>query len=709
VLATEDFNLGLLYNVSNGGGTFDVTLVFDDGSITVTLAAPDWLFVQPVDAPNPGVATQARLDGPIFSVLWDGVETRDLARSGPALSLVEATISASSLLTGLGFDVTGRSLISIEFDNLTGSDLGDRQGALGIYAASVNGPDGSVGGSVAGINARFAGCINLTASQEAFAPLPDLRAIESWNCDDLGVTSTTGDTVRLIVGGAGVGTSFLGQARGLEVLDVLCRNETHGVGVKPPVSDQGVWDCFSAGLPIAPGDVVRAIVTGTIGQTFDVKLRASDGASGDQFGVRVALDGNSLIVGAWKDDDLGPDSGAAYIFENDGSGWSEVAKLLASDGSSGDSFGGAVTISGGVAVVGARDDDNASGFEAGAAYVFERSGGVWTPTAVLRASDGDADDEFGVSVAMGGGTILVGAYQFDVGPGAAYVFEKVDGEWLETAKLEPPDGALDDLFAWDVAIDEMGETIVIGSRRDDDNGIDSGSAYVYEKVAGVWASTAKLLASDGSPGDEFGRGVFTNGDVVLVGAIQVLNFGSGAAYVFEKVAGAWTEMARLDASDGAVDDEFGTDLAVSGDTVLVGAPRDDDNGLDSGSVYVFQREGTAWAETAKIVAPDGAAGDNFGDQIFLQGNLAVFSARLDNTTGGVDAGSAYVCSLAPAELPAGGRVTGTRRDNAVCTNLTDGESREFTSGRTRVNDQEANGPIVGSGDSLQVTTRGPAN
>lgn len=139
LLAESDFALGFLYNISNGGGTFDVSLDFDGEIVTVTLAAPDWFGAPPVPVPGTGVATQARLDGPVGGVLWGGVEVRDRADFGPALNLVEATVTADSLLAGLGFDVTGRTLTAIGLGNLTGIDTELREGALGLYAASVSG------------------------------------------------------------------------------------------------------------------------------------------------------------------------------------------------------------------------------------------------------------------------------------------------------------------------------------------------------------------------------------------------------------------------------------------------------------------------------------------------------------------------------------------------------------------------------------------
>jgi hypothetical protein len=138
-VASSDFNLGFLYNISNGGGEFDATLQFDSEEVTVTLGAPDWFGAPAVPAPNAGVAVQSRLNGPVSGTRWGGVEARDIANFGPALNLVEATITADSLLADLSFDIVGRTLTGISFDELTGVDVGLREGALGVYAASLSG------------------------------------------------------------------------------------------------------------------------------------------------------------------------------------------------------------------------------------------------------------------------------------------------------------------------------------------------------------------------------------------------------------------------------------------------------------------------------------------------------------------------------------------------------------------------------------------
>ncbi len=275
----------------------------------------------------------------------------------------------------------------------------------------------------------------------------------------------------------------------------------------------------------------------------------------------------------------------------------EVAKLLASDGAAVDQFGVSVSVSGDMAAVGVPFDDDNGGGDSGSAYLYVRSGGVWSEQAKLLPSDGAAFDEFGASVSVNGDTVVVGATRDDDNgndSGSAYVFDLTGATGVvnEDAKLLPSDGAAFDEFGASVSVN--GDTVVVGATRDDDNGNDSGSAYVFDLTGatGVVSEDAKLLPSDGAAFDEFGASVSVNGDTAVVGAPFDDDNGndSGSAYVFglTGATGVVSEDAKLLPSDFANDgDRFGLFVSVSGDTAVVGAPFDDDNGNDSGSAYVF--------------------------------------------------------------------------------------------------------------------------
>ena len=371
----------------------------------------------------------------------------------------------------------------------------------------------------------------------------------------------------------------------------------------------------------------------------ETKLTASDGGVFDEFGISVSLSGDVALVGADGDDD----SGSAYVFRRVGGAWVEEAKLTPSDGAAGDIFGQSVSLSGDVALVGARwDDDN--GDDSGSAYVFRRVDGAWVEEAKLTASDGAAFDGFGYALSVSEAVALVGAFRHDdngLDSGSAYVFRRVDGAWVEEAELTPSDGTAEDNFGFSVSV--SGDVALVGAYLDDDNGDGSGSAYVFRRVGDAWVEEAKLTASDGAGHDRFGFSVSASGDVALVGAREDDDNGldSGSAYVFRRMGGAWVEEANLTPTDGGELDRFGQSVSVSGDVALVGAIQD--NGLFIGSAYVFQRVDGAWVEEAKLTASDGAELDFLGFSVSVSGNAALAGARGDDDNG-PDSGSAYVFS-----------------------------------------------------------------
>ena len=388
------------------------------------------------------------------------------------------------------------------------------------------------------------------------------------------------------------------------------------------------------------------------------KLVASDAATADQFGVSVAVSGDTAVIGAHYDDVVGIDTGSAYVFVRNGSTWSEQAKLTASDGAAGDGFGYSVAISGDTIAVGAYADDD-GGTNSGSAYVFTRSGTTWTQQTKLTASDATAWDAFGYAVAVTSGTIVVGAHGAPVeepsNPGAAYVFTWNESAWVEQQKLTASQPSEGEQFGCSLSI--SGDTLLVGARgRYGDSPpyawFYGSAAYVFTRNESTWTQEAKLTASDAAEWDAFGFSVSLSGDTVVVGAWSSDGAGaySGSAYVFDKPPSGWvdmTETAKLVASDSTAGDEFGWSVGVSGDTVVVGALLDDNaGGTDAGAMYVFVRCGAVWAQVAKVTASDGAAGEEFGDYVALDGNMAVIGAWRD----GADVGAAYVFDV-PCSCP----------------------------------------------------------
>jgi nucleoside-specific outer membrane channel protein Tsx len=269
------------------------------------------------------------------------------------------------------------------------------------------------------------------------------------------------------------------------------------------------------------------------------ELTASDGRAWDWFGSSVAVSGSTVVVGAFRHTvGSNQQQGAAYVFGQSGTTWRQQAELTASDGAEYDLFGSSVAVSGSTALVGAYYHRDGSG----AAYVFVQSGTSWSQQAELIASDEASGDEFGFPVAVSGGTAAVGAVGHKVGShvaqGAAYVFVESGGAWSQQAELTASDGVAFDEFGFSVAV--IGSTAVVGAPKHPYSSfpLDSpgpGAAYVFGENAGTWSEQAELTASDGVPFDGFGDSVVINGTMALVGApghAVSSNQDQGAAYVF---------------------------------------------------------------------------------------------------------------------------------------------------------------------------------
>ncbi|NUQ48097.1 MAG: thrombospondin type 3 repeat-containing protein, partial [Phycisphaerae bacterium] len=379
-------------------------------------------------------------------------------------------------------------------------------------------------------------------------------------------------------------------------------------------------------------------------QTEAARLIASDADADDHFGYSVSISTDTILVGAETDDHAaGASAGSAYVFVNVGGIWTQQAMLTATDAAAVDKFGSAVALSGDTAVIGAIFDDHAGGLNAGSAYVFTRTGGVWTQQTRLSASDAAMLDFFGYSVAVDGDTALIGVpYDDHAGgadAGAAYVFVRSGGIWTEQAKLTASDAATEDYFGWAVAL--SGDTAVIGARLDDHaGGTDAGAAYVFVRSGSSWSEQAKLTASDATATDYFGWSVALSGETAVVGAAGV-----EAAYVFVRNGVNWTEEERLSASDGEPGDNFGASAALFGDIAVIGAPYNDEaSSFNAGSAYVFTRSGGMWTETARLIASDADVNDVLGYSVAVDCGVAVAGAHLDDHSGGSDLGSAYVFS-----------------------------------------------------------------
>lgn len=437
-------------------------------------------------------------------------------------------------------------------------------------------------------------------------------------------------------------------------------------------------------------------------------VKASNTGVGDGFGGSLAISGDTMVVGAPGEDgaatgvngsqsgDDAPGAGAAYVFVRNGSGWTQQAYLKASNTEANDQFGKAVAIAGDTLVVGAPGEDGAAGgvdgdqssngaSGAGAAYVFVRNGETWTQQAYLKASNPGQGDGFGISVGVSidvwGDAIVVGAGGEDgaatgvngdqssnaaTDAGAAYVFGRVGDVWAQEAYLKASNTDAADAFGQSVAI--SGGTVVVGAVGEDSSAVgvnggptgnvveSAGAAYVFVRGGGAWTQQAYLKASNTGTGDYFGVSVALDGDTMVVGAFfedgaatgvdgdQSSNGASaaGAAYIFLRNGGTWSQQAYLKASNTDPTDFFGTSVAVEGDTVVVGAAGessaatgvDGDQASDAatlaGAAYVFHRQGAAWTQQAYLKASNTDAYDDFGHDVAVDGDTMAVAADAED-------------------------------------------------------------------------------
>ena len=381
----------------------------------------------------------------------------------------------------------------------------------------------------------------------------------------------------------------------------------------------------------------------------------------DLFGSAVAMDGELAVVGAQYDGDAAYRAGAVYVYRNLSGVWVEDGKLFASDAAAEARFGKSVAVSGDVVLVGAWTDSE-GGDDAGAAYVFRHVADDWIEEQKLTATDAAEGDLFGGSVSIDGDRALIGAARDDdagSNSGAAYVYRFETGSWIEETKLAAADGAASDLFGTNVSL--SGSNAVISSHGDDDDGIGSGSAYVFRDEESGWVEGQKLTASDAAGGDLFGTAVASSGNSILIGAIgdDEAGQGAGAVYVFRESGGVWSEEEKLSARNTRAGDLFGSALALDGDCAVIGAPSRSRFGPSAGTGYVFEFDGESWVERQKMLVPsDVSSWDQFGSSVAVSGDAILAGTDLDDVPGAAYAFAlpvnTEVLSLDPANGSAAG-------------------------------------------------------
>lgn len=389
-----------------------------------------------------------------------------------------------------------------------------------------------------------------------------------------------------------------------------------------------------------------------------------DGLPYDNFGAAVAIDGDTAVVTSPYATASGVEgAGSAFVLVRDGAGWLLQAQLAAQDPKPFSNYGRAVAIEGDTLVVGAYSADGVQ-TSTGAAYVYTRSGSVWTQQAKLSANDGEGFSDFGYAVALSGDSVVVGAPSTFINGenvvGAAYTYQRTGTTWAQQQKLIASDGLMFNSFGNAVAL--QGDTAVVAASQASVGGVSfSGAVYVFGRSGGSWSELQKLSAVDAAAEDTFGHSIALNGASLIVGTPQpdlLSGGGTGAAYVFALSGGSWTQQAKLLASDGVVEDAFGAAVGIAGDSAVVGAPfAGSVHGvnLEAGAAYTYTRSGETWTQQARIAAVDAEQGDRLGMRVGLSGNTAIVGAP-DAGVGGNDAqGKGYLFTLgtaAPAVAPA---------------------------------------------------------
>ena len=415
-----------------------------------------------------------------------------------------------------------------------------------------------------------------------------------------------------------------------------------------------------------------------------VKLVAQPKGHVDFFGYSVAMDGGVAVVGAHQDDDKASDAGSVYVFQKLSGKWSEKQKLFASDGSVDDLFGRAVAISKDVIVVGALLADP-KGTNSGSAYVFRKAAsGKWLQEQKLVASDGQPGDRFGQSVSVSGATIVVGAPLANspsVDAGAAYVFEHVAGTWVQKKKLTASNAVDNGWFGYSVGTD--GSSVIVGAPYQGyyiwGARIVKGTIYFFERSTAGWQKGDVIESNKTS--DMFGWSVSMDKGIALVGTQEAdeSGYSSGSASLYKKGGSGWSLVQKLVPSDGAAYDRFGYSVSLKGDKALIGSVLDDDLATNCGSAYLFSFNGSSWVQTQKMVPSDAGYKDNSGLSVAMGQDAVVIGSPL-NSTGSVTHGAAYIFQpLAEKGVPCttGNQCSSGHCVDGVCCNNTCGGNNKY--------------------------------
>jgi putative cell wall-binding protein len=376
-----------------------------------------------------------------------------------------------------------------------------------------------------------------------------------------------------------------------------------------------------AGAVTVQGNASPTVLDDPLSMNAETILAPEELAEHDQLGWSVAIDGDTAVVGAVYDNN---DAGAVYVYERVDHEWVRSARLVSSDPGAYESFGCSVAIEDDTIVVGEfRDKD--SGVNKGAVHVFMRAGTVWSHAAKLVASPRVSNGEFGCDVAISGGAIAIGSYGYDNYEGGVYVFRGSGSAWVQEDVLPAP---TPEAYNTGESIDIDGDTLLVGVEKDDGVASDAGAVYVYTRSGTDWQMRTDLTASDGAASDYFGCSVALDGQLALIGAKADDDLGnwSGAAYLFSGAGATWTQVDKILPSDGAAQDEFGCAVSIDGYVAAVGAQKTAQAGASTGRAYVFAYDGTGLNEVGSVSASNEVADAYFGKDVAISGTSCIIGA-----------------------------------------------------------------------------------
>jgi FG-GAP repeat protein len=370
------------------------------------------------------------------------------------------------------------------------------------------------------------------------------------------------------------------------------------------------------------------------------KLVADSQTQVDNYGTAIDIDGNTAVVSGLGNRFRGYPDGAVFVYVREGANWTLQQTLSAHDEepNADDSYGLSVAISGDTLVVGALGDSTA-GFVAGAAYVYVRNGTTWSLQQKLTAGDPAPFSSFGISVAVTGDTVVVGAHGDDdagYGTGAAYVFRRNAGVWTEQQKLKASDAVVDASFGLSVSI--SGQTIAVGAPSLSSPGANfSGAVYTFINNGSAWLEQQKIKAHDITAGQQLGYCVAISGETIVATAPgEIVGMHTyGAVYIFKRNGTTWHKERKLIDRDVARTDGFGLRAAIDGDTIVIGDITDNTAALWGGAGYVYVRNGNAgWSLKYTLTATDAAYADFLGLSVAISGNTIMLGAPQKNEQNG---------------------------------------------------------------------------